>query len=167
MKTYSPTAKELRHEWHLVDADGQILGRLASKVAQVIRGKHKPTFAPHMDGGDFVVVINAEKVRLTGNKAEQKQYFRHTGSRDSPLTRKPPPRWLKRMRTSAPTISWAEKIGPEWTIFWPYATALAQRARRLPTVNLSFGWMSFGLPTSIWGIPGKLAFEKASYGDVG
>ncbi len=79
MKTYSPTAKELKHEWHVVDAEGQVLGRLASKVAQVIRGKHKPTFAPHMDGGDFVVVINAEKVRLTGKKAEQKQYFRHTG----------------------------------------------------------------------------------------
>jgi len=79
MKTYSPTAKELDHQWHVVDADGQVLGRLASKVAQVIRGKHKPTFAPHMDGGDFVVVINAEKVRLTGKKLEQKQYFRHTG----------------------------------------------------------------------------------------
>ena len=63
----------------MVDAEGQVLGRLASKVAQVIRGKHKATFAPHMDGGDFVVVINAEKVRLTGKKAEQKQYFRHTG----------------------------------------------------------------------------------------
>ncbi len=79
MKTYSPTAKELEHEWHVVDAEGQVLGRLASKVAQVIRGKHKPTFAPQMDGGDFVVVINAEKVRLTGNKIEQKKYFRHTG----------------------------------------------------------------------------------------
>ena len=79
MKTYSPTARELDHQWHVVDADGQVLGRLASKVAQVIRGKHKPTFAPHMDGGDFVVVINAEKVRLTGKKLEQKQYFRHTG----------------------------------------------------------------------------------------
>lgn len=79
MKTYSPTAAELEHQWHLVDADGVVLGRLASKVAQVIRGKHKPTFAPHMDGGDFVVVVNAEKVRLTGNKREQKEYFRHTG----------------------------------------------------------------------------------------
>jgi large subunit ribosomal protein L13 len=79
MKTYSPTAAELDHRWFVVDAEGLVLGRLASKVAQIIRGKHKPTFAPHMDGGDFVVVVNAEKVRLTGKKMEQKQYFRHTG----------------------------------------------------------------------------------------
>lgn len=79
MKTYSQKKSELEHCWHLVDAEGQVLGRLASKVAQLIRGKHKATFTPHMDGGDFVVVINAEKVRLTGKKLEQKQYFRHTG----------------------------------------------------------------------------------------
>jgi large subunit ribosomal protein L13 len=79
MKTYTPTASELEHHWHVVDADGVVLGRLASKVAQIIRGKHKPTFAPHMDGGDFVVVVNAEKIRLTGNKRQQKEYFRHTG----------------------------------------------------------------------------------------
>lgn len=70
---------EVENDWHVVDADGLVLGRLASKIAQIIRGKHKPTFTPHMDGGDFVVVINAEKVRLTGRKMEQKQYFRHTG----------------------------------------------------------------------------------------
>ncbi len=79
MKTYAPKAAELEHKWHLVDADGVVLGRLASTVAQLIRGKHKPTFAPHMDGGDFVVVVNADKVRLTGTKPAQKQYFRHTG----------------------------------------------------------------------------------------
>jgi large subunit ribosomal protein L13 len=79
MKTYSPKRDELDHRWHLVDADGMVLGRLASNVAQLIRGKHKPTFAPHADGGDFVVVINAEKVRLTGRKLEQKLYFHHTG----------------------------------------------------------------------------------------
>ena len=79
MKTYSPTAAELDHRWFVVDAEGVVLGRLASKVAQIIRGKHKPTFAPHMDGGDYVVVVNAEKVRLTGKKMEQKRYFRHTG----------------------------------------------------------------------------------------
>ena len=70
---------EVQNDWQVVDADGLVLGRLASKIAQIIRGKHKPTFTPHMDGGDFVVVINAEKVRLTGRKMEQKQYFRHTG----------------------------------------------------------------------------------------
>ncbi len=79
MKTYMLKKGEIQNDWHVVDADGLVLGRLASKVAQVIRGKHKPTFTPHMDGGDFVVVINAEKVRLTGRKMEQKQYFRHTG----------------------------------------------------------------------------------------
>ena len=79
MKTYSSKRSELEHRWHVVDADGVVLGRLASRVAQLIRGKHKPTFTPHMDGGDFVVVVNAEKVRLTGRKAEQKRYFRHTG----------------------------------------------------------------------------------------
>lgn len=79
MKTYMLKKGEVENGWHVVDADGLVLGRLASKIAQVIRGKHKPTFTPHMDGGDFVVVINAEKVRLTGRKMEQKQYFRHTG----------------------------------------------------------------------------------------
>jgi len=70
---------EIDNRWHIVDADGLVLGRLASKVAQVIRGKHKPTFTPHMDCGDFVVVVNADKVRLTGRKMDQKAYFRHTG----------------------------------------------------------------------------------------
>ena len=79
MKTYTLKKKEIDHQWHVVDADGLVLGRLASRVAQLIRGKHKPTFTPHMDGGDFVVVVNARKVRLTGRKMEQKQYFRHTG----------------------------------------------------------------------------------------
>lgn len=79
MKTFSATHADLHHDWHVVDASGVPLGRLASAVAQLIRGKHKPTFTPHMDGGDFVVVVNADKVRLTGNKMDQKQYFRHTG----------------------------------------------------------------------------------------
>jgi large subunit ribosomal protein L13 len=79
MKTYTLKQSELEHQWHLVDAEGMALGRLASRIAQLIRGKHKPTFTPHMDCGDFVVVVNAEKVRLTGRKLEQKRYFRHTG----------------------------------------------------------------------------------------
>jgi large subunit ribosomal protein L13 len=79
MKTFTATPDDISHDWHVVDADGIPLGRLASAVAQLIRGKHKPTFTPHMDGGDFVVVVNAEKVRLTGRKLSQKQYFRHTG----------------------------------------------------------------------------------------
>jgi large subunit ribosomal protein L13 len=79
MGTYTLTPKEIKHHWHVVDADGIALGRLASTVAQMIRGKHKPDFTPHMDGGDFVVVINASKVRLSGRKLEQKRYFRHSG----------------------------------------------------------------------------------------
>lgn len=79
IKTFSATPADLQHDWYVVDAEGMVLGRLATEVARVIRGKHKPTFTPHMDGGDHVIVINASKVRVTGRKAEQKQYFRHTG----------------------------------------------------------------------------------------
>ena len=79
MKTYSPKASEIEHKWFIVDAENKVLGRLASEIAQILRGKHKPTFAPHMDDGDFVVVVNAEKVRLTGRKTEYKTYFRHSG----------------------------------------------------------------------------------------
>jgi len=79
MKTYSATPDDIRHDWYIVDAEGMVLGRLATEVARVIRGKHKAMFTPHMDTGDHVIVINASKVRVTGRKAEQKQYFRHTG----------------------------------------------------------------------------------------
>ncbi len=79
MKTYSPKAAEITRHWWVVDADGQILGRLASAVAQRLRGKDKPTFAPHMDTGDFVIVVNAAKVQVTGRKLEQKLYRRHSG----------------------------------------------------------------------------------------
>src|SRR5687768_9607715 len=79
MKTYTATPADIQHQWYIVDADGMVLGRLAAEVAKVIRGKHKPMFTPHMDTGDSVIVINASKVRVTGRKAEQKEYFRHTG----------------------------------------------------------------------------------------
>ena len=79
MRTYSVTPRDVQHRWYVVDADGMILGRLASEVARIIRGKHKPTFTPHLDTGDNVIVINASKVRVTGRKADQKAYFRHTG----------------------------------------------------------------------------------------
>lgn len=79
MKTFTATPTDIRHDWHVVDATGVSLGRLASAVAQLIRGKHKPTFTPHMDGGDFVVVVNAAKVRLSGKKLDQKKYFGHSG----------------------------------------------------------------------------------------
>ena len=77
--TYSATPKDIDHKWYVVDADGMVLGRLAAEVAKIIRGKHKPMFTPHMDTGDNVIVINASKVRVTGRKAEQKEYFHHTG----------------------------------------------------------------------------------------
>jgi large subunit ribosomal protein L13 len=79
MKTYSATPKDIDRRWYIVDAEGMVLGRLASEVAKIIRGKHKPMYTPHMDTGDFVIVINASKVKVTGRKAEQKQYFTHTG----------------------------------------------------------------------------------------
>ena len=79
MKTYTPKADEIERKWWVVDAEGMALGRLASEVASVLRGKHKPMYTPHLDTGDNVVVVNAEKVILTGNKADQKTYFRHSG----------------------------------------------------------------------------------------
>ena len=79
METTSIRADEISREWFIVDAEGQTLGRLASEIAQIIRGKKKPFFTPHMDMGDFVVVVNAEKVKVTGNKERDKTYFRHSG----------------------------------------------------------------------------------------
>ena len=79
MKTYTPKVNEIEREWHVVDADGIILGRLCTEVARLLRGKHKPTFAPHIDTGDHVIIINADKVIMSGNKAESKQIYRHSG----------------------------------------------------------------------------------------
>jgi len=79
MKTYTPKENEIERAWWIVDAEGQTLGRLATRLAHVLRGKHKPSFTPHLDVGDHIVVINAEKVVLTGRKADQKTYFRHSG----------------------------------------------------------------------------------------
>lgn len=79
MKTYHAKPGEVEREWLLVDATDMVLGRLASEVAQILKGKRKPTYTPHVDTGDFVVVINADKVRLTGNKENQKNYYSHTG----------------------------------------------------------------------------------------
>jgi large subunit ribosomal protein L13 len=79
MKTHTTRPSDVTREWWLVDADGVVLGRLASEVAKRLRGKHKPTYSPHLDVGDHVIVVNASKVLLTGNKLTQKQYFRHSG----------------------------------------------------------------------------------------
>lgn len=79
MRTYTPKPGEVQRDWYVVDATDVVLGRLASQVATLLRGKHKPTFAPHVDGGDFVIVINADKVALSGNKRESKLAYRHSG----------------------------------------------------------------------------------------
>ena len=79
MKTYTAKPREIEQAWRLVDADGQILGRLATEIADTLRGKNKPAYTPHVDTGDFVIVVNAEKVRVTGKKLDQKIYYRHSG----------------------------------------------------------------------------------------
>ena len=79
MRTFSAKAHEVKRDWFVVDATDRVLGRLASEIARRLRGKHKPEFTPHVDTGDFIVVVNVEKLRVTGNKAEDKIYYRHSG----------------------------------------------------------------------------------------
>ena len=79
MKTYSVKAKDIKREWHIIDASDEVLGKLSTRVAKLLSGKHKPLYAPNMDVGDFVVVVNAGKVRFTGNKLKQKMYYSHSG----------------------------------------------------------------------------------------
>lgn len=79
MRTYTPKPGDIQRQWHVIDATDVVLGRLASQTATLLRGKHKPTFAPHVDGGDFVVIVNADKVALTGAKLEKKRAYRHSG----------------------------------------------------------------------------------------
>jgi len=79
MKTYSAKKSDVKPSWYVVDASGKVLGRLATRIATVLQGKHKPTYTPHIDTGDFIIVVNAAKVRVTGKKLEQKEYRRHTG----------------------------------------------------------------------------------------
>jgi large subunit ribosomal protein L13 len=79
MKTYTATPATIKRDWYVVDASDQVLGRLASEIARRLRGKHKPEYTPHMDTGDYIVVVNAARVRVTGNKTEDKMYYRHSG----------------------------------------------------------------------------------------
>ena len=79
MRTYSPKASDVKREWHVIDASGMTLGKVAVEVAKLLRGKHKPMFSPHFDTGDFVIVVNASKVHVTGKKREDKIYYRHSG----------------------------------------------------------------------------------------
>ena len=79
LKTYTPKEHEIDRRWWLVDAEGRTLGRIATEIARILRGKHKPSFTPHLDTGDYVIVVNADKVSLTGRKSDQKTYFTHSG----------------------------------------------------------------------------------------
>jgi large subunit ribosomal protein L13 len=79
VRTYTPKPADVQRQWHVIDATDVVLGRLASQVATLLRGKHKPIYAPHLDTGDFVIIVNADKVALTGNKREQKRAYRHSG----------------------------------------------------------------------------------------
>jgi len=79
MKTYTAKPETVKHDWYVVDASGKVLGRLAAEIARRLRGKHKPEFTPHVDTGDYIVVLNVDKLRVTGRKAQDKIYYRHTG----------------------------------------------------------------------------------------
>jgi large subunit ribosomal protein L13 len=79
MKTYTPTLSDIKRDWYVVDVEGQTLGRIASQIANRLRGKHKPEFAPHMDNGDFIVVVNASKIKVTGTKLNDKKYYNYSG----------------------------------------------------------------------------------------
>jgi large subunit ribosomal protein L13 len=98
-KTVSAKAGDIERAWHVVDAENMVVGRLASQVASILRGKHKPSFTPHVDCGDFVIVVNADKVRFTGQKETDKEYFRHTGYPGGGRVRTP-----KEVRESKPTF---------------------------------------------------------------
>jgi large subunit ribosomal protein L13 len=99
-RTFTPKPADINHEWLVVDAADVPLGRLASQVAILLRGKHKPTYAPHVDGGDFVIVVNAEKIAVTGNKEEAKMYYRHSGY----------PGGLREMNLAAMRAKYPERI---------------------------------------------------------
>lgn len=98
-KTYSARPADVDHKWYVVDAENQVVGRLAARIATILRGKHKPQYTPHIDTGDYVVVINAEKVRFTGLKEQQKNYFKHSGYPGGVTLRTP-----EELRTKKPTF---------------------------------------------------------------
>ena len=114
VKTFMAKPAEVERQWFVIDAEGQTLGRLSSEVASILRGKHKPTYTPHVDTGDFVIVINAEKIKLTGNKLMQKKLRHHTGYPGGLITKpccKSAPKGLLRLQLRAcfPTIAWVPK----------------------------------------------------------
>lgn len=99
MKTFMANESTIQRKWYVVDAEGKTLGRLATVVASVLKGKHKPTYTPHVDSGDYVIVINAEKIKLTGNKWNKKMYYKHSGY-ESGLTETPAKELLAKMPTA-------------------------------------------------------------------
>ena len=103
VRTFSPKAGDIQRQWHVIDASDVVLGRLATQAATLLRGKHKPIFAPHVDTGDFVIVINAEKVALSGEKLEQKRAYRHSG------TRAGCGRWLRRRCSASSPSGWSRR----------------------------------------------------------
>ena len=122
MKTYSPKGKEITRAWYVVDADGQVLGRLASEVAKILRGKHKPTFAPHLDMGDHVIVVNASKVLVTGGKEQKKIYYRHSqypgGLSEVPFERMRPERAVeKAIRGMLPKNRLGRAVGKKLMVY--------------------------------------------------
>ena len=128
MKTFSPTPEHIDHQWFVVDADNQVLGRLAAQIAHRLRGKHKPEFAPHMDNGDVIVVVNCEKIKVTGAKLEKKKYYHHSGyvgglreiTLDKLLAEKPDARrpWYASQESSGSCHA-EEAQG----VCWPHASA--------------------------------------------
>jgi large subunit ribosomal protein L13 len=160
-RTYTSTAVQAAagQRWYLIDAEGQVLGRIASTVAKILRGKGKPTFTPHMDGGDYVIIINAEKVVTTGNKEDQKIYYRHSnypgGLKSTPLKvmrQKHPERMLEfAVRGMLPKNTIGKKIFLHMKV---YAGANhpheAQKPERLeiPVIGDKRGTIATGLPST-------------------
>ncbi len=127
MKTYNVTASEIQKDWWLVNADGKTLGRLATEIASVLRGKHKPTFTPHLDNGDFIVVVNAAKIRVTGNKEEVKRYYSHSGypgGLSSKTIKKSKERLSQRglshmlLKVCCHIIVWVDSLLKNESVFW-------------------------------------------------
>lgn len=138
MSTYMPKAGDISRAWYVLDADGRTLGEVAAEAATLLRGKHKPTFAPHADCGDNVIVINAEKVVLTGNKLEQKMYYHHTGyignmkkiKYKTLMAEKPEFVMEKAVKVCFPPTPSAERRSPDCTFTKALRTRMKRRSRK-------------------------------------
>jgi large subunit ribosomal protein L13 len=125
IRTFSAKRADVQRKWYLVDAEGKTLGRLATRVASVLRGKHKPTFTPHLDTGDHVVIVNAEKIRLTGDKLHKKTYYRHSGypgglkseTAEDVLQRKPAALVERAVKGMLPKNSLGKQMGRKLNVY--------------------------------------------------